>query len=250
MSLLIQSDIPICAERTLYWGSGPGSAKFGTAVNVGATAPTAQWSFAYASNGNGDQAYISAMNPTPLPAHVRFTLYTAGGTVGSEITATVEPQSRATVPLTGTGTVGGQFAVVSSSDVPIVCEESLYFGGSPNSGDHSGSVVQGAMQGETQWTFPGLPATLFSSGTWYVLNTGLSDAHLTAMVMNADDQPSQVHFHAVAGKLTSIALDSMQDLFANSPSIWSSDAPVIISLVARGDHADFTTVVPAFAVPG
>lgn len=244
LGLLVQADQPIAAERTLYWGAGAGSAKYGSAVNEGVGQPAAQWLFPYVSTANGDQVFLALINTNSVEAHVRLSLYSDTGTRASSLSSTVQPGTRATVVLPSGMSAGGVIGVVVSSDVPVACEEAQYFGGSPNIGSHAGSIFSGGTQALTNWIFPGFDTTPYTTERWFVLNTGAMQAHLTATLFTVEAQPKGVHFLAAPDKLTSISLADMRDLQSGSASVWSSDAPVIVVQVVRGALPSLGMVVP------
>lgn len=232
LGLLVQADHPIAAERTLYWGAGSGSAKYGAAVNAGMTGPAAQWLFPYASIAGGNQSFLALVNPNSVEAHVRLTYYSDGGASAAVLNTTVDPGTRATLTLRpAIATDGAGFAVVAGSDVPIVCEEAQYFGGSPNIGTHAGSVLSGSAQPSTAWTFAGFDTTPYTSEHWFVLNTNAAEASLTATFFAT---LARAHFHALPGRLTSISLANIRDMQGEGSSVWSSDTPVVVVQVVRG----------------
>jgi hypothetical protein len=246
LGLLVQADQAIAVERVLYWGDGLGSGKYGSAVSAGVSGPAALWSFPFSSTSNGDQVFLSFTNPTTVEAHVRISLYGATGQISetTPITATIEPSARATIALPAQPR--GQNAalgVVLTSDVPVVSEEAQYFGGSPNVGNHTGSVLPGMAQPGMHWVFPGFNSANFAAEQWYVLNTGASEARLTATLYNAAGSPLVVQFKAGPNRLTSITLQNLHDLQSGASSSWSSSVPVSIVQVLHSSAASQGAVV-------
>ena len=242
LGLSVQSDQPIAAERVLYWGAGAGSAKFGTAVTGGIRGPAAQWTFPYVSTVGADQAYLSFINPTTVAAHVQLSAYGSGGLQPMPSAVTVAPGIRTTVALP---TSTGAMAVVASSDVPVVAEEGQYFGGSPNTGDHMGSVLAGTPQPAAQWAFPAVIGSRFIRQHWYVVNRGSVAADLTATLYPIQTgEPTVLHFHAPPGQLTVLTTDSGRPVRGGSAVSWVSTAPVVIARVLHGSDPGVGAVAP------
>jgi hypothetical protein len=245
IGLIVQSDQPIAAERTLYWGDGAGSGKFGTSVSSGVSTPAALWTFPYASTAGGDQVFLTFLNPTTVAAHVRLTAYGDTGDQGQSPTVTVEPGARATLALPIR--TAGPLAIVAGSDVPVIGEEAQYFGGSPNIGMHTGSTIAGVQQPAATWIFPALATNRYTGEGWYILNSGPTEARLTATIYSVQAQPLQVHFRAAPGRLTSVTVQNLNELQSGSPSTWTSTAPVVIVQVLHGSNSATGALVPGEA---
>lgn len=241
IGLIVQCDQQIAAERTMYWGDGAGSGKFGTAVSGGVQALAALWTFPYASTAGRDQVFLTFVDPTTQAAHVQITAYSDSGNQGLIQSLTVEPGSRATLALPVRS--AGPMAIVASSDVPVIGEEAQYFGGSPNIGKHTGSVLSGIQRPAAQWFFPGFGGSAFTAEGWYILNTGVTEARLTATLYSVQAQPVQVSFRAAPGRLTSVAVQSVSELQSGSPSAWSSTVPVVMVQVLHGPSGAIGTLL-------
>lgn len=246
LGLSVQSDQPIAAERVLYWGAGSGSGKYGTAVSSGIRGPAALWTFPYVSTTGSDQVFLSFINPTTVAAHVQLSAYGAAGLAPMPSAITVAAGVRTTVSLPA---ATGAMAIVASSDVPVIAEEGQYFGGSPNTGTHMGSVLAGTAQPATQWTFPGGGSASFTGQSWYILNRGSASADLTATIYAPSlGQQAPIHFHALAGQLTVVTLPSAQALHGIGVS-WTSTGPVVITKVLHGPDPASGAVVAGFHQP-
>jgi hypothetical protein len=240
----VQSDQPIVAERILYWGAGTGSAKYGAAAGPGLRGPVTRLSFPYVSTAAGDQVFLSFTDPTLVTADVHFTVYTASGLISSPPDLTVQPGSRSTLMLSAHYASYRALAIVASSDVPVVGEEAEYFGGSPNLDSHGGSVVAGLAQPGQQWDFPGADDTHYSSGGWYILNTGSSTAQLAANFFTASGLSYTAHFIASPGQLTRVGVETLPSIVTGLSSTWTSSTPVAMIQVWRqngGSSGDLVT---------
>ena len=229
LGLLVQSDQPVAAERTLYWGDGGGSGKFGAAVTGGTAQPAALWTFPYLSTVGGDQAFITITNPTTVAAHAHLTSYRADGRVPDGSDVVIEPSSRATVPFPAAGSQGIVVGLTISTDVPVVSEEAQYFAGSPNVGSHTGSVVQGVPQAATSWVFPLIEGP--TTRRWYVLNSGSMAARITAEIYGPNAQPAVETFTVGPDKLATL---TPRALLNATSIVWISSSPVVIAQFGRG----------------
>jgi DNA-binding beta-propeller fold protein YncE len=124
VSITVSSDIPILAERPMYF-------KFngkitGGHVVVGATEPDTHFFLAEGTTRNGFQEYLCLLNPGDTEAHVTLRYMFTDGTI-KELPITVAPKSRHTEDVNRD--VGGDkdVAVEIISDQPIVVERPMYF---------------------------------------------------------------------------------------------------------------------------
>jgi hypothetical protein len=229
IGVLVQSDQAIAAERVLYWGTGSGSGKYGTSVSAGIRGPAAVWTFPYASTSNGDQVFLSFANPTTVAAHVQFELFGDHGDLAPLPPSTIPPGARATLAVPAQSAPANKpIAIVARSDVPVVGEQAQYFGGSPNIGTHAGSIISGTSLPSLTSVFSGFNSKQFTSGDWYVLNTGTKAADLTAIQLDASGLATTFQRTALPGRLTKINLTPSNPPITDNSTIWTSDAPVSI----------------------
>jgi hypothetical protein len=157
IGMVVTSTKPVVAERALYWGAGTDEFKPGFDVSMGATTPAAVMHFAYVSTLNGDQAYLSVVNP-PEPSakcasgrakcasQVQVSAYSDTGSRMGFVNVTVPAGARATLQVSRL--VGaGVYALSVRSSVPVVGELAQYVGGSPGTGSHPGLDMQGSRGG-------------------------------------------------------------------------------------------------------
>jgi hypothetical protein len=141
----VTSDTPIVVDRTMYWGDGSGSAKFGDSLGPGIQSGVSSQYFAALPTQGGSQSFITVLNPNGTSASVSLNLIGASGNSLNSVSATVNANARYTfvVPNILPGDHGFIAGALLSSSQPIVAEAPQYFGGSPNHGSHPGMVVQG-----------------------------------------------------------------------------------------------------------
>jgi hypothetical protein len=131
VSTTIVSDIPIVAERAMYWPDI--SQGWIEAHNsFGVTETGLRWGVADGRIGGprAHQTYILLANPNPVPAEVEVTFLKPGG-ITIPRTYTLEPTSRVNiwangdVPELGEGTFSADIRVVNFQ--PIAVEKALYW---------------------------------------------------------------------------------------------------------------------------
>jgi hypothetical protein len=126
---VIDSDLPVVAERAMYFGSSP--LWLGGHGSAGVTAPAQSWFHAEGATGSLFDTFILIANPNPEAAFVSVTFNTDGGlTVGRM--KEVPPFGRLTINIEDEGPELANAAVstlVSSIfSVPIVSERAMYWG--------------------------------------------------------------------------------------------------------------------------
>ena len=151
VGMLLSSDQPIVPERVIYFGEGAGSGKFGSTASSGSTAAAQSFQFGYGTSGGlgangdeqGDQLYITLLNPTLYGAPVQVTasfVDSLGHGVGTAQVVRVAAGTRRTVRANQAlgPTPVGPFSVILSASAPYEAEAAQYYGGSPNLGRHPG----------------------------------------------------------------------------------------------------------------
>lgn len=147
VAIAVTADHPIAVDRSMYWGAGSGSGKYGYSIGPAIRAGSTSQSFAYLPTQNGSQSFVTVLNPSSITATVTLSLQDITGVVIRTTQATVPPMQRYTfsVPTILPGSYGAITGVLTSGTVPVVAEAGLYFNGSPNIGSHPGLVVQGTQ---------------------------------------------------------------------------------------------------------
>jgi hypothetical protein len=136
----LTSTAPIVAERPMYmvrdFGSGPVA---GATVVVGSSALSNLFGFASASTAAGENDFLTIQNPsTTTAAAVHITYYLASQTITRDVT--VNADTRLTVPVFGSATVGGIGSVVTTvgivvlSTLPVLVEKPTYSSNSASYG--------------------------------------------------------------------------------------------------------------------
>jgi thermitase len=137
-STKLDSDVPIIAERAIYWPNG--ATTVGGHNTAGATTPAATWNLAEGYTGPGFATYVLIQNPNAAEANVDVTyMLQGGGQVNRSVT--VPGNSRYTIEAHDPAQVGpdAAFSTKLDSDVAIIAERAMYW---PNAG-HCTTAVSG-----------------------------------------------------------------------------------------------------------
>ncbi|MBC7248082.1 MAG: VCBS repeat-containing protein [Actinobacteria bacterium] len=140
VSIKVTSDLEIVAERPVYFNYN--GAWAGGSDIIGSTSAHRNWVFAEGCTRPGFQTWLCLQNPNPRPTRVYIDyLCGDGNNVRREVF--VEAYSRSSIPVhgwdVGIGVHDNQHGDVSikvRSDLPIVAERPMYFGGD-TPGGHS-----------------------------------------------------------------------------------------------------------------
>ena len=127
-SIVVTSDVPIIAERAMYFGAQP----FwnGGHESAGVPAPSTNWFHAEGATGDYFDTYILIGNPNPATANVTMTFLTGEGATVQK-TKAIPGNSRLTVNVEGEDPLLANTGVSTSvgSDVPVISERAMYWPG-------------------------------------------------------------------------------------------------------------------------
>lgn len=145
IAVQVTSDSPVVTDREMYWGDGSGSAKYGSSYSPAIATGAATHYFSLLPTSGSDQSFVTVLNPNSAATSVSLNLVGPAGTTLQTVTATVNAHARYTFVvgsiLSGSN---GDVAGLLTSSLPVVAEAPVYIGGSPNIGQHSGTVEQGS----------------------------------------------------------------------------------------------------------
>jgi hypothetical protein len=119
-STRVESDLPIVAERAMYFAGARGGH-----CSIGATAGAHEWYLPEGSTAAGFSTFILVANPNAVQAQVDMTFMTAEGTT-VERHYTMEPNSRLTVHVNHE-LPGVRFATRIVADQLVIAERAMYF---------------------------------------------------------------------------------------------------------------------------
>ncbi len=147
-SLALSSDIPVVAERPMYFNYGGWT---GGSCVTGATSLGTEYYFAEGNTRQGFSEYLTLQNPAASPITVSAS-YQFGPGQGTPQPAiyTVGARSRVTVPVFAQVGAGKDVSVKLSSATPFAAERPMYFN---YGGWTGGSCVFGAPAASNMWSF-------------------------------------------------------------------------------------------------
>ena len=129
VSTRVTSDLPVVAERSMYW-SAPGCPRQAATDSIGAASAQTKWCLAEGSTGSNEQGsfetWVLIQNPGPFPAAARLTYMTSQGPVTGP-TVTLPPNSRMTVNAAETVRGVWDISTEVTSDEPVVVERAMYW---------------------------------------------------------------------------------------------------------------------------
>ncbi len=146
-STLVESDLPLVAERAMYFSY---FGRKGGHDSMGVKEPAAAWYFAEGYTGGEFDTYLLLQNPGDSQARASLTCMKGdGSTVRQEVL--IPPRSRYTVHADDLpGLEEAEFSTLVESDQPLVAERAMYFNYKNRDG---GSCSQGANAPSTHWYF-------------------------------------------------------------------------------------------------
>jgi hypothetical protein len=148
VSMVVTSDVPLVAERPMYFRSREGFD--GGDVALGVPSPGTERSFAEGCTREGFQTWLSIGNPQAKPALARVEYFMASGRrLSREVT--VPARGRSTVDVNLDVGPGQDVGCRVSSPSPLVVERPMYFNYHGRwSGGHTGS---GSARPGLEWNF-------------------------------------------------------------------------------------------------
>jgi hypothetical protein len=149
-SIVVDSDIPIVAERAMYFGSSP--LFTGGTDSAGVGLASTQWNFAEGAASNFFTTFYLLGNAGPRTAHVTMTYQlAAGGTV--TVNRTVPPYGRKSInaAFEAPQLNSGAFALSVLSDEPITAERSMYWDTSAPGGWYEAHNSFGVSEPAMKW---------------------------------------------------------------------------------------------------
>ena len=143
VSVKVESDIGVVAERSMYWDEMRGGHS-----NMGVMAPSCEWLLPEGSTAWGFDEWVLVQNPNGESAELEVRLCGEDGIVG-EIEISVGPYRRKTIHLNELApNMDVAAEVLSTNGVPVICERSMYWG---DKGHRAGHNSPGAPAAAREW---------------------------------------------------------------------------------------------------
>ena len=141
-AIVLESDVPIVAERAMYWDAAGHSQRGGT-ILLGAPAPATDWILTEGFLGKENDLSLILSNPFSGSVQVMVEYLTPQGLRGS-FRYPIDPRRRVAIPVRQIpGLDGSEFSIKISADSPIIPERMTWLeaGGVPAATGYTSSGV-------------------------------------------------------------------------------------------------------------
>jgi hypothetical protein len=232
VSTSVLSDLPVVAERAMYFVYGNGLD--GGHETVGVTTPSKNWYFAEGYTGGSFDTWILLQNPNDSPAAVTLRFMRADGRV-IEKKVTVQARRRHTVHVDEIpGLEDAEVSTSVLSDLPVVAERAMYF---VYNGKKGGHCSVGARSPSNRWYL----AEGYTGGNFhmYVLlqNPNGSGAVARVRFMKGNGECREIPVELPPHSRRTVFVNSLPGLSGCEVGVQvQSDLPVIVE---RSQYFDY-----------
>jgi len=220
VSAKVTSDLPIAAERAMYFNY---NGKDGGHDSVGVTAPATTWYLAEGYTGGSFDTWVLIQNPGETAAEVKVTFMKQGGAM-VERTYTVAANSRFTVfvdDILPNDEVSTK--IESTNGVGIIAERAMYFNYNGKADGHDSTGV--TAPSKTWYLVEGYTGGDFD--TWVLIqNPNSTPANTTVTFMLPDGSIKQANYTLSPNSRYTIFVDEIIPSSSVSTKV-ESDVPVI-----------------------
>lgn len=259
----VTSDIPVVAERQMYWGPGAPFGIRGGHAAMGVTTPSAQWLFAEGVQGGpgGFDTYVLLFNQQASPTTVTVKFFGNGGVQLAQVSRTMPAGTRDNVPTSIFPELDGQaFAIQVDASQPIVAERAVYWRGLTE-----GHATAGATEAHLKWGFAeGLQGgfQMYQDAkdldkrrfnTFFpIYNPGPTPANVTVYFYTEGSNMGVVKTVVVPAQSRETVWTLLYDELANRKfaTFFSSDQPIVVERVVywgannKAGHASLGAALP------
>jgi len=230
----ISSDLPIVAERSMYFGSGSHG-------STGVTQPGTQWYLAEGFTGGGADTWVLLANPgnSTTQATVRFMQESGVVTTRSY---SIAPHTRLNI-WANQIVPNAAFATQVTATLPIVAERAMYFGPSNARGGHNSEAA--SQPAETWNLAEGSTQSGFSTFI-LALNPGDTTAQLSFRFLQEAAAATVQNYTVAPHSRFTLWMNQVLPGVAFS-TIVSSDQPVVVERVMYFNNSSGGTA--ALGVP-
>jgi SpoIID/LytB domain protein len=224
VSMEVNSDVPVVAERAMYFDFR-GSGIKGGHTSTGTTETRRQWFLAEGYCGGDFESWILLQNPQTEAANVHVRYFGNRGVL-EEQDYRVEGRSRFTIHADAIpGLEVAEFSAEITSDLPVAVERAMYFGaGDRGGGSCSPPVAETALQ----WYFAeGYTGGLFDTWLLVMNPDGERSAEVTATFMLPGGKNEEHKIKVPPLSRGTIHVDDLPGLESTDVSaLITSDVPV------------------------
>jgi hypothetical protein len=241
VSVLLESDLPIVAERPMYFdyhGAWPGGH-----VTSGSRGPQGAQYFAEGCTREGFEEWLCIQNPGEKTAEVELTYQVSGEGEKTE-TVQVGPTTRHTVDVAGAVGLNKDVSVALSSDNPIIAERPMYFnyhGQWPGGHDVMGAANPASTiyfaEGTTRYN----PVDGYFEEWICIQNPGEVKAEVDITFMKTDGEEVDYSITVDPNDRKTVNVNDVLGLDVDSAIRIVSDQPVVAERPMYFDYHGFAT---------
>ena len=231
----IVSDLPIVAERSMYFGNGSHG-------SPGVVKPAQNWYLAEGFTGGGYDTWILLANPGDTAAQTTVAFLLDNGALVTR-SYSVNPRSRLNVYANWI-VPNSAFATQVTASQPIVVERAMYFGASNARGGHSSEA---ATQSATVWHLPeGSTQSPFNTFV-LIMNPGDTPANVVVNFLR-EAAPAFIQTYVVAPNSRATVWVNKLIAGVAFSTIVSADQPVVVERAMYFNNNSGGTV--SLGIPG
>lgn len=221
VSVLIESSIPIVAERPMYFDYL--SSWRGGHVVSGAGQLSNRWYFAEGTTRQGFDEWLCILNPgPPTKARVEYIFNDAPSLVRTYF---LPGGSRRTISVNNEVGPGKDVSVLIEAPSGILCERPMYF---LYQGRYEGGhVVMGSNSGSKRWMFASAPAGENFSSWLCVMNPGKTEARASLVILGGSEE-KHISFEIAPGRRLTFDINAFSAGIGLPWLLISSDEELIL----------------------
>ncbi len=252
VSMVVTSDLPIVAERPMYftYTGLKGYTIPGGSDVLGATSLGTQFDFGYLDTSPGHATYLTILNPNSSAVTATVNYYAAAGGAPKTITHTIAANSRGTVNVNNEGLAPGSYSALVTLSAPGLVERPMYFVDSLTGYTGAANVV-GVTQPLTAWYFAeGYTNTNFSER--YILSnpSASATAHATVTFYKSDGTTATASVTLSPGQQQVVNANNVLGADVNNSASVMSDNPILAERFMSFTYTGPVGTAKSSSIPG
>ena len=242
VAVVLESSVPIAAERMLYFNRGRGYS--GGSLSRGVNEASVMHYFPEGTVRPGFEEYLAVFNPSGIvEAQVEVELHGGGG-VAKQAVFGVKPLTRLTIRVNDL-VEGGDYSMEVRSSAPVVAERSEYF--VYNDILTGSSCATGASRPSGRWFFAEGTTRSFFDGYLTVFNPCDYGTWLEVRMITSDGSVREESLSLAAGERKTLLLNSYLPADIDYSLTISSLLPVVTE---RATYFEFHNIMGGFCSGG
>jgi uncharacterized repeat protein (TIGR01451 family) len=240
-SIVVDSDVPIASERSMYFGTPLFNGGTGAA---GVNAPSTHWQLAEGATGSFFDMFVLVGNPNPSPTTVTFTYLLSDGTTVVK-NKSIAANARLTVNVEGEDPLLASVPVSVSvtATQPVIVERTMYWPGGPSTW-YEAHASAGVTDPGLKWGLAeGRVGGPENYQTYILLgNSGASTAHVSVTYLKTDGTTVVKSYTVLPTSRFNISVNGDVPELANESfgAVITSDQPIFVERSLYSDAAGVT----------